>query len=84
MRTVFPVLDLLLIALPNRWYGLRLPATFADEQVWYDANAVGGRDMMLLGAVLVVSPSGCREWPGCRAKAASVWVPASWVRARSS
>lgn len=64
MRTVFPVLGLLLIALgwplaarrvrPNRWYGLRLPATFAQEQVWYDANAVAGRDLMLLGAVLVL------------------------------
>lgn len=35
---------------PNRWYGLRLPATFADETVWYDANAATGRDMMALGA----------------------------------
>jgi SdpI/YhfL family protein len=40
---------------PNRWYGLRVPATFADEQVWYDANAVAGRDMIGLGAVLMVS-----------------------------
>lgn len=38
---------------PNRWYGLRVPATFADEQVWYDANAVAGRDMMALGAVVI-------------------------------
>lgn len=39
---VFPALGLLLAALgwpmatrrvpPNRWYGLRVPATFADEQ----------------------------------------------------
>jgi uncharacterized membrane protein len=59
---LFPVLGVLLAALgwpmaarrvrPNRWYGLRVPATFADEQVWYDANAVAGRDMMVLGAVL--------------------------------
>jgi uncharacterized membrane protein len=61
---VFPALGLLLVALgwpmaarrvrPNRWYGLRVPATFADEQVWYDANAVAGRDMMALGAAIVV------------------------------
>ena len=60
---VFPALGLLLIVLgwpmaarrvrPNRWYGLRVPATFADERVWYDANAVAGRDMMLLGAVIL-------------------------------
>jgi hypothetical protein len=51
---LFPVLGLLLVVLgwpmaarrvrPNRWYGLRVPATFADEQVWYDANAVAGRE----------------------------------------
>ena len=39
---------------PNRWYGLRVPATFADEHVWYEANAVTGRDLMLLGAVLLL------------------------------
>ena len=61
---MFPALGGLLIVLawplatrrvrPNRWYGLRVPATFADPQVWYDANAVAGRDMMLLGAVALV------------------------------
>jgi hypothetical protein len=39
---------------PNRWYGLRVPATFADATVWYDANAVAGRDMMALGTLVVV------------------------------
>jgi uncharacterized membrane protein len=39
---------------PNRWYGLRIPATFADEKVWYDANAVAGRDLMVLGAAILV------------------------------
>jgi hypothetical protein len=34
-----------------------VPATFADEHVWYEANAVAGRDMMALGAVLVVVAS---------------------------
>jgi hypothetical protein len=61
---VFPGLGALLVALgwpmagrrvpPNRWYGLRVPATFADEQVWYDANAVIGRDMVALGAAVMV------------------------------
>jgi uncharacterized membrane protein len=59
---LFPLLGLLLIVLgwpmaarrvrPNRWYGLRVPATFADETVWYDANEVAGRDMMTLGTVV--------------------------------
>lgn len=39
---------------PNRWYGLRIPATFADEQVWYEANAACGRDLMLLGCALLL------------------------------
>jgi hypothetical protein len=61
---VFPALGALLVALgwpmaarrvrPNRWYGMRVPATFANEQVWYDANAVAGRDMMALGAALML------------------------------
>jgi uncharacterized membrane protein len=61
---LFPVLGLILVALgwpmatrrvrPNRWYGLRVPATFADEKVWYEANAVAGRDMMILGWAIVV------------------------------
>ena len=63
-QLLFPLLGLVLIMLgwplaarrvrPNRWYGLRVPATFADETVWYDANAVTGRDMVGLG-ILVLS-----------------------------
>jgi hypothetical protein len=37
----------------NRWYGLRVAATFADAAVWYEANAAVGRDFILLGAVLL-------------------------------
>ena len=34
---------------PNALYGLRVPATFADEWVWYEANALTGRDMLYIG-----------------------------------
>src|SRR5262245_32450703 len=34
---------------PNGLYGLRVPATFADEWVWYEANARSGRDLLVLG-----------------------------------
>jgi uncharacterized membrane protein len=64
LEALFPVVGLLLIVLgwpmaarrvrPNRWYGLRVPATFADETVWYDANAVMGRDMIALGTLVTV------------------------------
>src|SRR5262249_43263726 len=36
---------------PNALYGLRVPATFADEWVWYEANARSGRDLLALGVV---------------------------------
>jgi SdpI/YhfL family protein len=62
--TLFPLAGILLIGLgwpmaarrvrPNRWYGLRVPATFANERVWYDANAQAGQDMVALGVVLVM------------------------------
>ena len=39
---------------PNRWYGLRVPATFANEKVWYEANAAMGRDLIALGILLTV------------------------------
>ncbi|HXS24037.1 MAG TPA: SdpI family protein [Gemmatimonadales bacterium] len=38
----------------NRWYGLRVPAAFASEQVWYEANAAMGRDLVVVGCVLLV------------------------------
>ena len=40
---------------PNPIYGLRVPATFRDERVWYDANAASGRDMLFLGIVAIVA-----------------------------
>ena len=41
---------------PNGLYGLRVPATFANEWVWYEANAKSARDMCVLGAVLIILP----------------------------
>ncbi len=39
---------------PYGLYGVRIPATLADEGVWYAVNAQSGRDLRLLGAVVVV------------------------------
>ena len=39
---------------PNLLYGLRTPATLADEWVWYEANAASGRDLVALGIAQVV------------------------------
>lgn len=41
---------------PNALYGLRVRATFADEWVWYEANAKSGRDLLVFGVVLMVVP----------------------------
>ena len=61
---LFPAAGVLLVVLgwplatrrvrPNRWYGLRVPATFADTRVWYDANAITGRDLMACGVALLL------------------------------
>lgn len=38
---------------PNRWYGVRIPATLTDPAVWYEANAVCGEGFVRLGIVLL-------------------------------
>jgi hypothetical protein len=54
-----PVLVVLSIPLMLRWvpqnrfYGLRIPATNQDKSVWYDANALHGRHLFLLGLLMV-------------------------------
>ena len=40
---------------PNRWYGFRVPATFADREVWFATNAQAGRDLIALGVLLIVA-----------------------------
>lgn len=65
LGVVFVFSGVLLIALgvplmnrrvpPNAWWGLRVPATFADEEVWYEANAASGRDAVRFGVVLVIA-----------------------------
>jgi uncharacterized membrane protein len=39
---------------PNHAYGLRIPATFADREVWFEANAKSGRDFFVLGIVQLI------------------------------
>ena len=53
---------------PNRFYGIRTPATYADRRVWRDANRQSGKALIALGVavalfslVLIVSPDG--RWP---------------------
>jgi uncharacterized membrane protein len=39
---------------PNALYGLRVPATLADESIWYDANERSGRVLFVIGIVLIL------------------------------
>lgn len=45
---------------PNALYGLRVPATLADEWVWYEANARTGRNLLRLGLLMIVAPGPLR------------------------
>jgi uncharacterized membrane protein len=38
---------------PNRWYGLRVPATLSNRTIWYEANALCGDDLVRSGVVLL-------------------------------
>ena len=40
---------------PNKWYGLRIPATFSDETVWYEANVWVAKDMLRLGVLIIIA-----------------------------
>jgi uncharacterized membrane protein len=80
MEAIGPILIVLSIPLVLRWvppnvlYGFRIAATYANKSVWYDANALCGRHMLILGVVMValdvVLPSSLR---------APVLAPVGWV-----
>ena len=64
--TLFFIVDgVLLIALgipllqgqvsPNSWYGFRTRKTLSDEKIWYAVNRIAGKDMVLAGAIIIVS-----------------------------
>ncbi len=53
---VVGAIPLMLRKVPPNWaYGLRVPATYADRWVWYEANAKSRRDLFILGVVMVVT-----------------------------
>ena len=65
VSAIFLVVGLLLVAAavplmrrrvsPKAGYGLRVPATHADEWVWYEANARTGRGLAALGLLLATA-----------------------------
>lgn len=39
---------------PNWIYGFRTPKTMSDKKIWYDANKYSGRDLIIIGFIVVV------------------------------
>ena len=39
---------------PNALYGVRLPSTLANRDIWYEVNEQSGKDLVCLGAVILV------------------------------
>jgi hypothetical protein len=39
----------------NRWSGFRVLKTLSNDRIWYEANRVAGRDLMMAGAVIMTT-----------------------------
>jgi uncharacterized membrane protein len=39
----------------NRWSGFRVPKTLSNDRIWYEANRVAGRNLMIAGAVVMAA-----------------------------
>jgi uncharacterized membrane protein len=52
----------------NRWAGFRVPKTLSNDRIWYEANRIAGRDLMIAGAVIMtaagLSALLSKEFPG--------------------
>lgn len=40
---------------PNRWYGVRTPATLRSKSRWYRVNTYGGRRLLLAGLAAILA-----------------------------
>jgi uncharacterized membrane protein len=40
---------------PNGFYGFRTPRTMSDPNLWYPANRVAGRNMVLAGLIVIIT-----------------------------
>ncbi|MDB4883257.1 MAG: hypothetical protein JWL95_2023 [Gemmatimonadetes bacterium] len=62
----------------NRFYGVRTPATMADETLWYDVNASCGRDLLVAGVLVLVGIAAVESvgaaWPPRLRDAASAGI----------
>jgi len=62
----------------NRLAGFRTPKTLSNDSVWYEANRVAGRDLMIAGAVVmataVASALLAKQVPGLPLEKIIGWV----------
>lgn len=49
---------------PNYLYGIRTRAALSDPAVWYETNVQGGRDLVTVGVLLLVTAGGLLLVPG--------------------
>jgi uncharacterized membrane protein len=40
---------------PNGFYGFRTPRTMSNPNLWYPANRVAGRNMVLAGLIVIIT-----------------------------
>ncbi len=40
---------------PNPWYGVRLPETMDDPELWYKANKYGGILLLIVGILILIA-----------------------------
>ena len=43
---------------PNIWYGFRIPQTLNDPELWYPVNEYGGRGLLWIGVITIVTALG--------------------------
>ena len=37
----------------NNWYGVRLPQTMKNEEIWYEVNEKSGKHLFAFGAIII-------------------------------
>ncbi len=49
----------------NSWYGVRVGATMTNKEVWYEANEICGRDLIVFGVATILLAGGLSffAWP---------------------
>jgi uncharacterized membrane protein len=40
---------------PNRWYGFRVKKTLSNPEIWYKANQIAGKNMLLAGLTILAA-----------------------------